>query len=89
MMQRLLAAVVAIASIVSIELSEYISWTAVGANVIEGVQGRYFIPIAPLLLVAISRPSVPPRWMPIVIASVMTIANGAAVFATWQRYFRF
>jgi uncharacterized membrane protein len=88
-MQRVLAAVIAIASIVTVELSEYISWTAAGANLIEGVQGRYFIPIAPLLLVAISRPAVPPRWIPIVIASVMTIANGAAVFAMWQHYFRF
>ena len=88
-MQRLLAAIIAIASIVTVELSEYISWTAVGANMIEGVQGRYFIPIAPLLLVAISRPAVPPRWIPIVIASVMTIANGAAIFAMWQHYFRF
>lgn len=26
----------------------YLSWTPVGKNVIEGVQGRYFIPIAPL-----------------------------------------
>jgi Predicted membrane protein (DUF2142) len=88
-MQRLLAAIIAIASIVTVELSEYISWTALGANGIEGVQGRYFIPIAPLLLVSISRPAVPPRWIPIVIASVMTIVNGAAIFAMWQHYFRF
>lgn len=27
---------------------EYVAWTTVGSNVIEGVQGRYFIPIAPL-----------------------------------------
>ena len=88
-MQRLFAAVIAIASIVTVELSEYISWTAVGANVIEGVQGRYFIPIAPLLLVSISRPSVPPRWIPVMIASVMAIANGVAIVAMWQHYFRF
>jgi hypothetical protein len=88
-MQRLGAAVIAIASIVTVELSEYISWTAVGANVIEGVQGRYFIPMAPLLLIAISRPSIPPRWIPILIGLVMTIANGAAIFAMWQHYFRF
>jgi uncharacterized membrane protein len=29
---------------------EYITWTAVGLNHIKGIQGRYFIPIAPLLL---------------------------------------
>jgi len=27
---------------------EYIAWTSVGQNTIEGVQGRYFIPVASL-----------------------------------------
>ena len=27
----------------------YVSWTVVGQNVIDGIQGRYFIPILPLL----------------------------------------
>ena len=35
-MQRLLTAVIAIASIVTVELSEYVSWTAAGANGIDG-----------------------------------------------------
>lgn len=26
----------------------YIAWNVVGSNIIEGVYGRYFIPIAPL-----------------------------------------
>ena len=33
-----------------IEASLYVSWTAVGANAIEGVQGRYFIPVLLLIL---------------------------------------
>lgn len=28
----------------------YLSWTPVGQKVVEGIQGRYFIPLAPLLL---------------------------------------
>lgn len=32
-------------------LAQYLTWTAVGAPVIDGVQGRYFLPIAPLLLI--------------------------------------
>jgi uncharacterized membrane protein len=27
----------------------YVSWTVVGQNIIDGIQGRYFIPILPLL----------------------------------------
>jgi hypothetical protein len=77
--QRIAALVIAIASIVTVELSEYISWTAVGANVVEGVQGRYFLPILPLLLIGMSRPSIPPKWLAVVIAIVMTFANGVAL----------
>ena len=85
--QRVLAFVIAIASIITVELSEYIAWTAVGADVVEGVQGRYFIPILPLLLIAVSRPSTPRRWLPIVIAIIMIIANAIALFALWQHYY--
>ncbi|MFL5318045.1 MAG: DUF2142 domain-containing protein [Myxococcaceae bacterium] len=31
----------------------YVAWTAVGAKVAEGVQGRYFLPIVPLALVGL------------------------------------
>ena len=35
-------------SFLSIFVLEYIAWNVVGSNIIEGVYGRYFIPIAPL-----------------------------------------
>ena len=38
-------------------VSEYLQWTAYGANIIEGIQGRYFLPILPLLPLAIARKS--------------------------------
>jgi uncharacterized membrane protein len=33
----------------------YISWTVVGQNIIDGIQGRYFIPILPLLFLLLYR----------------------------------
>jgi len=33
----------------------YVAWTPVGAGIIGGVQGRYFLPAAPLFLLALSR----------------------------------
>jgi uncharacterized membrane protein len=35
---------------VSIFFLEYVTWTPVANNIVAGVQGRYFIPFAPLLL---------------------------------------
>ena len=32
----------------------YLKWTAVGAEYVRGVQGRYFIPLAPMILFALS-----------------------------------
>lgn len=39
-------------SVVSVSafLFEFITYTSIGSNIIEGIQGRYFIPVVPLLL---------------------------------------
>jgi uncharacterized membrane protein len=42
---------VAVFTMAVVVLSLYLSWNAVGAEKIAGVQGRYFIPVAPLLLI--------------------------------------
>jgi uncharacterized membrane protein len=45
---RLVLAVVLIATLVSIAASQYATWTPYRAPLIEGIQGRYFLPVAPL-----------------------------------------
>jgi uncharacterized membrane protein len=37
-----------------VSLSQYLAWTPVGATFVEGTSGRYFLPVAPALLVALS-----------------------------------
>jgi hypothetical protein len=54
--QRLLALVVAGAVISAIFLVCYLQWTVVGARNIAGLQGRYFLPLLPALLLALARP---------------------------------
>lgn len=44
---RLLLLVALLAATALIFVSQYLIWTAVGATVIEGVQGRYFLPLLP------------------------------------------
>jgi uncharacterized membrane protein len=82
--QRLLAAGIALATIAAVELSVYISWTAVGTAEVEGVQGRYFLPILPLLLLTFSRQREHARWPSIAVPSVMAIVNATALWAVYR-----
>jgi uncharacterized membrane protein len=50
--QKLFSLAVFLLSFVSIFGLEYICWNNVGNSLIEGVYGRYFIPVAPLLFLA-------------------------------------
>lgn len=45
--QRWLVACLTLSAMVLISASQYAAWTPLGANYIEGIQGRYFIPLAP------------------------------------------
>jgi uncharacterized membrane protein len=47
---RLFAAVLGILMCIGVSLSQYIVWTPAGATQIEGIQGRYFLPVALVLL---------------------------------------
>jgi len=47
---RWLAALVPVGIFVALHLLLYLSWTPVGAGVLEGMQGRYFVPVAMLLV---------------------------------------
>lgn len=45
--QRALLAVVALAILGLVSASQYAAWTPYGADYVEGIQGRYFLPLAP------------------------------------------
>jgi uncharacterized membrane protein len=53
------ALMISLAVILLILLAMYLVWSKVGAITISGVQGRYFLPIAPIFLLAISN-AMPP-----------------------------
>jgi len=44
---------VVLATILLIFTSLYVHWTSIGANTIQGMQGRYFLPILPLVMLLI------------------------------------
>ncbi len=55
--RRLLILLTLLAIVLAIYVALYLSWTIIGAARIDGIQGRYFLPLAPfLVLLGRSRP---------------------------------
>lgn len=50
-----LATVMVAAGIFAIYGLQYLSWSRIGGAFIDGVQGRYFLPLAPLLILAVPK----------------------------------
>ena len=48
--QKILLIIILISNSIFIATMLYLSWMPVGAQIIQGIQGRYFIPLAPLFL---------------------------------------
>jgi uncharacterized membrane protein len=57
--QKIFSITLFLVSLISIFVLEYLTWTTVGNYLIEGVDGRYFIPVAPLLFLAFYNNRIP------------------------------
>lgn len=55
--ERVLFAIVFVLVVLAVEMSMFVAWTPEGAPVIDGVQGRYFIPVLALVYLAVRNPS--------------------------------
>jgi uncharacterized membrane protein len=77
------------AIVILLSLALYIAGTPLGADVIWGLQGRYFVPLVlPLFLVCLpTRPDTGPL-APLAIASLMVLANLAVLQAIALEYYR-
>jgi uncharacterized membrane protein len=85
---RLAAIAACAATIVGISLAQYLVWSIICGDTIEGIQGRYYLPILPLLLFSLA---VKPREraMSLVAVAVMgVVANGVAIVILFERYWR-
>lgn len=54
---KLIMLIAALGTVLLIFTSEYVQWTAVAEGVIDGIQGRYFIPIALMICIVIENKS--------------------------------
>jgi len=83
---RLAAIAIAIATVAGVMLSQYMVWSIVCGDAIEGVQGRYFLPILPLALLAISFSIPRLRLDGRVLAAIALVCNAFAFVAITRRY---
>src|SRR4029453_5376317 len=87
---RALHGVVFVTASVAVIAATYLVWTTVGHLRVRGVQGRYFLPLVPLLGVAlgvrVDRPLV--RTAATVVAAVFAVASAAVTIVAVQgRYY--
>jgi uncharacterized membrane protein len=81
---RVAALAILAVCVLAISFSLYLTWSAVGAGEVAGIQGRYFLPLLPLLLIAIGiRPHPLPPW---VVAAAFLVIDVVALYAVWSRY---
>jgi len=85
---RLTALVIVVLTIGGILLSQYLIWSVVCGDAIEGVQGRYFLEILPLFLAAIALPRIRSLISQWVVTGVAVACNAAALWTLVHRYWQ-
>ena len=75
----LFAALIVVVSIIGIFLSQFVIWSVACGEIVEGVQGRYFLPLLPLALSLMAFPRLRWRAGPSVIVAVAIPANAIAL----------
>ena len=84
---RAMSFVIVAATFAGILVSQYLIWTVVCAPSIEGVQGRYFLPIAVLAAAVIAAGvRLTERVQAVAIVAIAAIANATALVVLLQRY---
>ncbi len=86
---RLAALIVSLSTIAGVALSLYIGWTPPCARSIDGLQGRYLLPIVPVLFAIVGMPLVRREQVTRIALTLVAIAaNVTALVAVASRYYR-
>jgi uncharacterized membrane protein len=84
---RMTALAIAAMTVAGILLSQYLIWSVVCGDALEGVQGRYFLEILPLFLAALALPRVRQlRMNPWIVIAVAAVCNAMALLTLVRRY---
>jgi uncharacterized membrane protein len=96
--QRWWAAAVLAASLLAISLALYLVWTPLGADFVQGMQGRYLLPLAPVAALLLYRRraagrlgAVAASWWPAAVAAACAVLSVGFTVLTllliWFRYY--
>lgn len=85
--QRVLLILVALATMALVSASQYASWTPYGADHVEGVQGRYFLPLAPAAAWIFHTRRSPAESLERVLPWLSLVSLGIAFWTLLHRYY--
>jgi uncharacterized membrane protein len=88
MRNRLIFVLAALTAFACVLLSQYLTWDQVGSGIVGLMQGRYLIPIIPLLLAAIIGVNKFNIALPAVVTFLVLLLNGAGAVTLYHRYVR-
>ena len=80
----IVACTVIVTAILGIFALQFMVWTPVGATLVHGVQGRYFIPILIFSVFALPRASLIPDSLALYLFSFLVIFPFIGLYATWS-----
>jgi len=88
---RLIALSIVVVTAVGVVISQYLTWSIICGDVIDGVQGRYFLPVLPLALAAIwSVAAMPPLLARILkggaVTALQILCNAVALMSIIRSY---
>jgi len=83
---KILALLIAFATIAIILTLLYMQWTRVGAPTVDGFAGRYLYPLVPLILLALPSGKIPGGKPGYVVALLAIVSALGTVHTTWQTY---
>ena len=86
--RRASAALLVGAAALSIFVLQYLSWSPIGGRTIEGVQGRYFLPLVPFLGLVLPRGRIRlPSWALVALCAYPALSIVVTLRAIVFRYY--
>lgn len=87
--QRMLLALIALAIVALVSAAQYATWTPYGADFLEGVQGRYYLPLAPaaVWLLHTHRFQADPRLLGRLLPVLSALSSAFALWLVLRRYY--